>query len=84
MNGRPRIRIVERFSDVLPNISAGPLTHALDRDGIVGHWRDLERVARLERDAPAIAAWCDAQLRVSGCSTIEPILLEAEAKAHFG
>lgn len=83
MSERPRIRIVERFSDVLPHASAGPITRKLDRDGIVEHWRELERIARLEQDAPAAAAWCDEQLRRGQYTAVASAIEAAEARARL-
>ena len=82
MNKRPTIRVVPRYSDVLPNVVAGPLTRALDCDGIVEHWQSLERIAYLERECPAAAAWCDEQLRRGYTEDVESVIRMAEAKAR--
>lgn len=84
MNERPKIRLVARFSDVLPNVVAGPLTRGLDRDGVVEHWKTLERIAHLERASPSAAAWCDEQLRGGRAEDVEAVICAAEARGRSG
>ena len=73
-----QIRMVARYCDVLPSGNPGPLTRALDRDGIVEHWQLLERIAHLERSDPAAAAWCDEQLRRGAHAEAEAVVAAAE------
>lgn len=74
--------MVERYCNMLPSGNPGPLTRALDLDGIVEHWQLLERIAHLERSDRAVAAWCDAQLRSGAHAEAETVVAAAEAMSR--